>query len=325
MLAASPPDAHIGIAGVVELGGNEGNADGGKGNGVLEALKALKQANLLADHLRNLVHEARVEELSELERVEEVVERQREEGLPGRVCLDEVWAGLSREGRGALENLAEGAVVMGLNLGVGLQEGGVGDDVDGEGADDTDLMGVFANRILDRVHRNLMLEEQVRQLEMLQGVINAKSSKAQASSKNGSRSGQKLGATSGSSMHDVLDDESERHEAEQIHAQTARFNRDTKQINLKILEYQDRVNGMERQLAALREDSVSLEDVLEGRRRVEQRSNSVKGLEERVGAFVGLPPDLAASRDEVKRAMNELEALKRRREELFGRISSVER
>lgn len=109
---------------------------------------------------------------------------------------------------------------------------------------------------------------------------------------------------------------------EQIHVQTAQFNRDTKQINLKIMEYHDRVVSLERQLASLRSQSASLQDVLDARARVEDRRARVKALQERFAAFNGLPPDLEDSRNEVRRAMAELESLKKHREGLFERMGT---
>ena len=45
--------------------------------------------------------------------------------------------------------------------------------------------------------------------------------------------------------------------------------------------------------------------------------------EQRMAAFHELPPDLEASRGEVKRAMSQLEELKSKRAALFERIGTV--
>jgi len=303
-----------------------------KPNDVLEALKALRQANLLADHLRGLVHEARVEERCNWNGGQEFINDQRSEGQLARQVIDEIYAGLSREGRVAIEGLVEGGVMLGL---FGVRGGGdleagtacSGRDEDPETAG-LNLVEVFASRIFDQAHRNSLLDEQGRELELLQELISARQAELEVPHHHDNNRGRRREGLNARNFPDDTTDGyevTEQEDAEQIHAQTAMFNRDTKQINLKILEYQDRVAALRGHLAACRADSVSLEDVLEARRRVQQQSARVRELEARITTFHGLPPDLSASREEVKRTMNELADMKRKREELFGRISSVER
>ena len=111
---------------------------------------------------------------------------------------------------------------------------------------------------------------------------------------------------------------------ESLHAQTAQFNRDTKQIALKIKEYEDRIKGLQRQLAAQRAESVDVNALLAMKEQNEAKKKRVRELQQQFAAFHGLPADLEASREEVKRSINELEALKARRQRLFEKIGTVQ-
>ncbi|KAK5957704.1 hypothetical protein OHC33_000893 [Knufia fluminis] len=269
-------------------------------NDILESLKALKQVNLLADHFRSLLHEASLEELRYLETLQVHAQHQRDEKLPAKTLLDDLHAHLPRGGQGALESLSESAVMLGLQL----------RPVDGDNNDSShaaDLYNLIARRVLEQASRKLVIEEQVRELELLQKTMTARSTSIDS----------KHEVIKGNDGIDLYDEQ-----AEKIHAQTVQFNRDVKQINLKIMEYEDRVKGLERQLAGLRTESADLQNVLEARRRVEQRKASVAALQQRVAAFHGLPPDLEASRNEVRRAISELDVLKQRREGLFEKMGN---
>lgn len=269
-------------------------------NDILESLKALKQVNLLADHFRSLLHEASLEELRYLETLQVHAQHQRDEKLPAKTLLDDLHAHLRRGGQGALESLSESAVMLGLQL----------RPVDGDNNDNShaaDLYNLIARRVLEQASRKLVIEEQVRELELLQKTMTARSTSIDS----------KHEVIKGNDGIDLYDEQ-----AEKIHAQTVQFNRDVKQINLKIMEYEDRVKGLERQLAGLRTESADLQNVLEARRRVEQRKASVAALQQRVAAFHGLPPDLEASRNEVRRAISELDVLKQRREGLFEKMGN---
>jgi len=268
-------------------------------NDVLTALQSLKQLNLQSTHLTSLLHEASLEELTHLERLALQTQQQRADNLPARTSLDDIHTGLSVDGRAALTSLCQSAVILGLEF--PLQSSEVVED------DGNDLTTLFAKKILELARRKIMLSEQVRELGLLQKVIDGR-----LVSMNGKR---ELGTRM--DENDIYDEQ-----AEQIRAQTVQFNRDIKQINLKIMEYEDRVKGLERHLAGPRTESADLQNVLEARQRVEERRASVAALQQRVAAFHGLPPELEASRNEVRRAMAELDALKKRREGLFERMGN---
>lgn len=264
----------------------------GKGEGVLETLKAIKQANLAADYLNDLVHEARGEELRWLEGEQSEARRQREERMIARVVLDEVLDRLSTEGRGALEDLSATAVILGI-------------DQREIYSDEEMMVNTYLKKLLNLANRKVMLEEQTREMQRLE--MSMQSTMC--------HQGNVGLPADGVEMHDG--------QGEPIHAQAARYNRDTKQVNLKIMEYEDRVRGLERQLSAFRMESINLQDVIDSRAKVENRKTRVKEMQQRFAAFYGLPADLEASRGEVRRAMNELEALKNERDKLFERVGSV--
>jgi HAUS augmin-like complex subunit 1 len=104
-----------------------------------------------------------------------------------------------------------------------------------------------------------------------------------------------------------------------LHNQTSQFNTSTKQLHLKIKEYKDRISGLERTLEIQRqtEGEITIEDVQRKEGFVQQKREEMRKLEVRLRAFNGLPPDIEASREEVRRAQAELERWRRRREELF--------
>jgi len=238
--------------------------------------------------------------------------------VQSRTLLDAVHAGLDVDGRRALASMSSSAETLGLQSlfqfqfqlqfqpSASASATAAAANSDGDGPDTVDLHNLFSRRVLEQAHRKLVVQEQRQELELLQRVMNGRMAQ---DAKNG------LGTTmGGSSMNDE--------EAEHIRAQTAQFNRDTKQINLKIMEYEDRAKSLERQLAGLRNSSTNMQEVLEARKRVEERKASVAALQQRVATFHGLPPDLDASRAEVRRAMNELETVKRKRGGLFEEIGN---
>jgi hypothetical protein len=110
-----------------------------------------------------------------------------------------------------------------------------------------------------------------------------------------------------------------------LHAQTLRHQLETKQLMLKCAEYTDRIAALERQASSRNASSdgrPTLADVAHKQTLFDQRRRQVEGLETKILEFHGLPPDIAASRAEVQRAQGELDGLKRRRDEMFERLSS---
>ena len=121
-------------------------------------------------------------------------------------------------------------------------------------------------------------------------------------------------------LRDELESETALADLEMVRGQSARFVRETKQIALKLKEYGGKTRALERHVQDLEaEDNV--ESLREKEKRVEKRRMEVKGLEERLRAYHGLPPDVEASRAEVRRVKDALDRWERRREEVFVGIS----
>jgi HAUS augmin-like complex subunit 1 len=103
---------------------------------------------------------------------------------------------------------------------------------------------------------------------------------------------------------------------EDIQQQTAQLNRETKQFTTKMGEYSERIAALERFTIS----SPSISEVREDEQRVKKLQVSVKALERQVAELHGLPPDLAASREEYQRVHSELQELRRQRDGLFHRM-----
>lgn len=267
--------------------GRQGNG----GNGVLDALKALKQANLAADHMNTLIHDAEEEEFKWLIQHQEQAKTQAEGGSQARLLADELLSALSDEGYEALRVLSESAAEIGLK--VNLED------------DTNSLQSLFVLRILETAQQKFVLQQQSQELESVQKRI-------------GLRSASRLETAGLDAQISRADMREESYD--EAHIKAVQLSRDTKQINLKMMEYEDRARGLERQLDRTRPQGANLRDVIEARAQLEDRKTRVKDLQSRFTIFNGLPPDLGASRNEVRRAMEELETLKRQREALFERL-----
>lgn len=209
--------------------------------------------------------------------VYEELEKERE-GDGGMRLLAEVEAGLGKDAREVLGTLAEGAV----ELGVLPSEGG---DVEGEIT--MALMG---------------LSVEVFELEaLLQEVKEVR--------RGFERQLEVLHAGGGIREHE---DETEGN-GTNLRQETLQYTTQTKHLALKLAEYQDRTEVLSREPRP----AVSLEVVKQRERELQVQRDAVRQLEERLKAYHGLPPDIEASRAEVKRAQSDLDALRRRREELF--------
>jgi HAUS augmin-like complex subunit 1 len=100
---------------------------------------------------------------------------------------------------------------------------------------------------------------------------------------------------------------------EGLRQQTTQYNRDTKQVSMKLVEYKDRIAGLERVKIA----GPQLEDVKTDEREVAALQARVKGVEKQLAEYQGLPPDLEAAKEEYQRSQRELQILTRRRDDLF--------
>jgi HAUS augmin-like complex subunit 1 len=100
---------------------------------------------------------------------------------------------------------------------------------------------------------------------------------------------------------------------ETLRQQTTQYNRDAKQVGMKLAEYKDRIATLER----ARVTGPPLEDVKVDEKEVLTLQMRVKSLERQLAEYHGFPPDLEAAKEEYQRSQRELQSLTRRRDELF--------
>ena len=93
---------------------------------------------------------------------------------------------------------------------------------------------------------------------------------------------------------------------------TGEWNRNSKQMNMKIGEYKDRAARLERAGAA--KPDVGIPEIKGQEKELRDLEKRVRGLEGRVRGFEGLPPDKDLALLEVERMRRELEGLVRKRD-----------
>ncbi|KAK5075102.1 hypothetical protein LTR64_001307 [Lithohypha guttulata] len=220
---------------------------------VLVALKALRQVNLAADHLKSLVDNVKAEEVQWRQREQDLAEQQKNEGMPARLLMAGLRNGLACEGQDALNALSSSVVMLGVDLNESECENG------------EDLAGLVTARLFNHAQRQLVLRQQVEELQVLARTASATTHFQY------SKSGD---------MEDTHDEE-----FDHTRVQTAQMNRDTKQINLKVMEYEERIKGIERQLSTLRNVHPRVQHVLDVHKRVLERTSHVQALQVRLAAF----------------------------------------
>lgn len=202
---------------------------------------------------------------------------------------------MDEEGQKALKEVSQGAVQLGYMPSYqSVRGGGVEWNLE------------LGRRIIELTTRVFEVEQQVAELERL---------------KEGFEREAEATREKVEEVRDEVESETAMAEMEVLRMQTAQFNRETKQIGLKMGEYADRIAGLERHVRDL-EGEVSLDKVREIERRVERRRETVKRLEGRLMEYGGLPPDVEAGRKEVRRAQEELEMWKRKREDAFAEVGA---
>lgn len=93
---------------------------------------------------------------------------------------------------------------------------------------------------------------------------------------------------------------------------TGEWNRNSKQMNMKIGEYKERAARLERAGAA--KPDVGIPEIKGQEKELRDLEKRVRGLEGRVRGFEGLPPDKDLALLEVERMRRELEGLVRKRD-----------
>ncbi len=266
-------------------------------------------ANVRADHRQRLLHEARLEQLDSYEEYEAATQQSPERGL-----LRDVKAVLSPETRQQLEEMAKTCVVLGCMPPPHSTFEAVEDDV----------TTVIGRRIVELTRKLFRMQNEVEELTLLNQKFDderdrteedtSKLREPETSIEDGRLDLAFAKPGSGFSLAEVPLDT--------LLAQTSQFSTSTKQLILKIKEYQSRADGLDRALQAQRqgEGDITIEDARHRETMVQHKREELKKLEGRLREFNGLPPDLEASREEVRRAQGELEEWRRRREAAFEMI-----
>ncbi|KEF62859.1 uncharacterized protein A1O9_00832 [Exophiala aquamarina CBS 119918] len=271
----------------------------------LRGLQSLMAENTAADKLRELVYEAQCEELQEARAHATAAADQPGAGLGAEELLQLLESSLSEAAASALDSLARSAVLLGCET--TSPTAGTIDQA-------------LRSRILGVSQEIFALEAQIRSLNEH---ISRLEAPQQAQSQDRHHQQQipldhddpETGTTTLPSTTDIST----------IHAQTLQHQRETKQLSLKAQEYRSRLAQLTRQLSQLSQSQTSrptMSTVAAKISHLERRQQDLQSLENTIRAFHGLPPDVQASREEVRRATAELGRLRSRRDELFERLGS---
>ena len=261
-----------------------------RNSATLTALQELMQANLTANGRRRLTHEAEVEQLLVYEDYAQATSKN-----PELDVLRSIERALDDDTRSVLRNLAGSCVQLEY----------MPPHPSGQSIGEDDLAVEVGRRIIRVTAETFEMQNQLRELDGLGRSFDREAQRTRELVEK---------------LRDELESEAALADLDVVRGQTARFVRETKQIALKLKEYGEKTRALERHVEDLEaEDSV--ESIREKEKRVEQRREEVKRLEKRLRAYHGLPPDVDASRAEVRRVRDDLERWKGRREELFEGIS----
>lgn len=261
---------------------------------------------------------------------------------------------LSEQGKKALEALAETSVLVGIMPSSSLSytfsssrsaeqpstSQTTREDVDGyaytaEFDSHTDFTTALGKRITDLTHDLLELQRQLSELTMLRkefedetGRIERETHLLKEPDGQGEDKQDEDRVYSRQSRDEggIVEsgDGTGRVPLDVLHCQISDFNVSTKQLQLKIREYQDRKAALTSTVEAQTRDEdgeeLTIESVQQMESTMQQKRAEVQKLEERLKKYHGLPPDVEASRAEVARATNELESWRRRRETMFAEM-----
>ncbi|OCT52993.1 hypothetical protein CLCR_10517 [Cladophialophora carrionii] len=287
----------------------------------LRAFQSLMAKNVAADRLQELLFDAKCEELAISQR--DRMQRARGQGPTGHNAtslLPLLENSLSGAGKDSLESLARSAVLLGCCSPPSSSQS-------------ESIIDSLPARIVDLSRLTFRLEDHVSSVETLTSDLQAQTTEtlhhlsamrarvAQLSNPEDPADSRPSTPSHASSIGLTTTDYS------QLHAQTLQHQRETKQLQLKSVEYKARIDALDRQLATTEGAAPSSSSgvtstaaLVSKQQDLEDKRKRITTLEARFRVFHGLPPDVDASRGEVNRLQAELEALKRRRDELFERI-----
>jgi len=267
----------------------------------LKALQQLMHANVTAGQTRKFLYEAQLEELAMYQAEEGRSQQRSAAGL-----LKEIEDSLPPGGQDALDSLARASVLLGWTPNAHHSSVITTTAAAATTAPSTTFSSVspvsdLGPLIVKLTHQLFTLDTDLRQL------------RASVTSLN-----QEITSTNHAIATLRANHASSRPERERMHSQTGQWTRDAKQVSLKLSEYRDRVAALER----LCIDGPTVQDVAAKQDLVRRQARDVQDLEKKLSAFHGLPPDVEASRIEVRRAQAELDSWKKKRAELFESMAS---
>ncbi|OAL30414.1 hypothetical protein AYO22_01612 [Fonsecaea multimorphosa] len=313
----------------------------------LRALQGLMAENIAADRVRELLFAAKVEELAAGGREKEDDDDEgRDHEANAMFSMLETSLASAAAAQTALESLAGSVVLLGGTGGVSPSKPST------SATDDAGASGVVAHltsQIVNIPRQTFALESQLSAIESLAASLRSQIVETQrtlaafaaeraprepssAPSRPGpvvddptSRSSTFRPTTPSSSSSPTTPTTTSTTDPSHLHNLTLQHQRETKQLTLKAAEYKSRIEALERRLSthpADAPDLAVLTTAVAAAAAAKQQSLSAKKkqletLQGRFEKFHGLPPDVDVSRAEVRRAEGELDALRRRRDELF--------
>lgn len=263
----------------------------------LKALQNLKAGHDAAERTQELLFDARIEELAVENR--DVTRNQARTGNDTDSLLQLLESCLSASSKRALDSLANSAVLLGCPPAT---------------ISPSSPLQNLQSQVLNLPRQTFSLESQLCSIESLTSNLQNQIDHTH----------QALYAFTKPSDPDSISPPTtppSTNDHSTLHTLTLQHQRETKQLLLKSAEYKERIASLERQSASrASSSSPTLADLAVKVETLDRKKTKVEALENKILVFHGLPPDVEASRTEVKRAQAELDALKRKRDELFARM-----
>ncbi|KAH0845836.1 hypothetical protein FOPE_12143 [Fonsecaea pedrosoi] len=293
----------------------------------LQALQSLMAENIAADRVRELLFEAKVEELEAAEEEEE----RRTMGIGSHhdaiAIMSLLETSLAPAATTALESLASSVVVLGRA------------SPSTSASTRASVLGDLPSRIVNIPRQTFAQESQLSAIETLTAdlqtqVTRTKRDLAALFAERTPPTSTRAQDDDPTSPTTPSSSPTQQHlrtttrtttDPSHLHSLTLQHQRETKQLTLKSAEYRSRIDALENHLAALTRSSPNSgpssstdPTVLAAKQRsLAAKKKRLDELHDRIRQFHGLPPDIEVSRAEVRRAEGDLDRLRRRRDDLF--------
>lgn len=252
---------------------------------LLELARDNERADELGEQLERAA-EAQVEENEVRWRLGKVATRSamkdRDDGIGGEVMrwIDDV---LRQEAGKGMEEILDDLANAGVELGC---------------LDPADPVEA-GQAVVELTQEEFAVREQVRRVEELQSHIDGETRRL----KNRLEGTRKLRSSVDEAVGDMAN-------------QIGEWNRGCKMLALKLREYEERVNSLERADYA----GVEFRELREQEQEVGRMQETCRSLQRGLREFGGLPPDWEAARGELERAEDELGDLRGKRDQLFEKM-----